>query len=293
MSNVRTNEVVALTSRLLDDVEPIEPRIWRELRNATGDLREWAARYLSKTHAERIEILLSRLHEVNEALAKYSELGINAISEFDDDYPRRWIQVLGQKRPPVIFAAGNLALLNENSFGIVGSRDVDESGAEFAAAASRIMCEQGYVIVSGGAKGVDKIAMRTAFQCGGNSIGFLSDSLVKAVKATRSELESERICLATNYLPDAGFSVGNAMGRNKLIYGHSLATLVVSSTLASGGTWAGAEEAIKQNYCPVLVRDGDDLPDGNRALMNMGGIPVRNPREIVATIETPVPRTLF
>jgi predicted Rossmann fold nucleotide-binding protein DprA/Smf involved in DNA uptake len=231
--------------------------------------------------------------EIDDALAKFSEIGITAISEFDDRYPQRWIQVLGQKRPPLLFAAGHLELLSANSFGIVGSRDVDEAGAEFAATASRIMSEEGYVIVSGGAKGVDKIAMQSAFESGGDSIGFLSDSLTKVVKTSHSELESGRICLATSYSPDAGFSVGNAMGRNKLIYGHSVATLVVSSALETGGTWAGADEALKNKYSQILVRDGDDVPDGNRALIRMGAIPVRDPREIVAAIAAPAPGTLF
>lgn len=290
---MQTNEVAALVSRLLESPEPVEPRVWGKLRSATGDVVEWSNGNLTESEAERVARLLSRLSEIDEALAKLSEIGISAISEFDDRYPRRWIQVLGQKRPPLLFAAGNLELLSANSFGIVGSRHVDEAGAEFAAAVSRIMCEQGYAIVSGGAKGVDKIAMQSAFELGGNSIGFLSDSLTKVVKTSHSELESGRICLATSYSPDAGFSVGNAMGRNKLIFGHSIATLVVSSALESGGTWAGADEALKNKYCRILVRDGDDVPDGNRALKRMGGIPVRDPREIVVAIAAPSPGTLF
>jgi DNA processing protein len=293
MSDMQTNIVAALTSRLLEDAEPLESRIWRELRNATGDVVEWSNRNLGGSEAERVRRLMARVSEIDEELAKFSEIGVHAISEFDDDYPQQWIERLEHRRPPLIFVAGNLTLLNSQSFGIVGSRDVDETGAEFAAAASRIMCEHGYALVSGGAKGVDKIAMQSAFESGGDSIGFVSDSLKKAVKASYSELESGRICLASSYAPDAGFSVGNAMGRNKLIYAHSTATLVVSSAMETGGTWSGAVEALKNRFCAVLVRDGEGVPDGNRALIAMGGVPVRDPREVFAAIASPAPGTLF
>ena len=51
--------------------------------------------------------------------------------------------------------------------------------------------------------------------------------------------------LCTPYGPDAPFSPGNAMGRNKLIYAQSLVTLVVASDRETGGTWSGAVEALK------------------------------------------------
>jgi hypothetical protein len=47
--------------------------------------------------------------------------------------------------------------------------------------------------------------------------------------------------------------------------------VVVSSATGSGGTWTGALEAIKGGWVPVLIRDGEDVPDGNRALIQKGG----------------------
>jgi predicted Rossmann fold nucleotide-binding protein DprA/Smf involved in DNA uptake len=86
------------------------------------------------------------------------------------------------------------------------------------------------------------------------------------------DLESGQVCLCTPFSPDLGFQVGNAMGRNKLIYAGSLATVIVASELESGGTWSGATEALKGNLCPVLVR-----PEGGRgaaALIKQGGVAI-------------------
>jgi len=60
------------------------------------------------------------------------------------------------------------------------------------------------------------------------------------------------------------------MGRNKLIYGLADFAVVVSSDYQTGGTWAGAVEALKASWCPVFVRGGADGPKGNRELIKLG-----------------------
>lgn len=52
------------------------------------------------------------------------------------------------------------------------------------------------------------------------------------------------------------FSVGNAMGRNKIIYGLSRCTIVVATDDGTGGTWAGATEALKNHYGRVASWTG-------------------------------------
>ncbi len=93
------------------------------------------------------------------------------------------------------------------------------------------------------------------------AIGVVADSLMKQMK--KWDLESGQVCLCTPYAPGHWFPVGNAMARNRLIYAGSQATVVVASDLDSGGTWAGATEALKGNLCPVLVRQG-----GGRAIQS-------------------------
>jgi predicted Rossmann fold nucleotide-binding protein DprA/Smf involved in DNA uptake len=85
-------------------------------------------------------------------------------------------------------------------------------------------------------------------------------------------LHEGRLVLVTPYAPTAGFSVGAAMGRNKVIYGLAEFGVVASSDLKTGGTWAGAVEALKAEWCPVFVRDGAGTPQGNAALIKAGAI---------------------
>jgi predicted Rossmann fold nucleotide-binding protein DprA/Smf involved in DNA uptake len=78
--------------------------------------------------------------------------------------------------------------------------------------------------------------------------------------------------------PAARFNVGNAMQRNKIIYGLANAGLIVSSDVNKGGTWAGAIEQLDRfKNCNIYVRDGAEAPDGNRRLLERGALPWPRP----------------
>ena len=64
------------------------------------------------------------------------------------------------------------------------------------------------------------------------------------------------------------------MGRNKYIYALADYAIVVSSDADAGGTWSGAVENLSQKWCPLFVREADDVPDGNRKLLRKGGKPL-------------------
>ena len=106
------------------------------------------------------------------------------------------------------------------------------------------------------------------------AVGVLADSLARTVRdpEIRRMVGDGSLCLCTPYKPTAGFSVPNAMGRNKLIYALSRATLVVAADLEKGGTWAGATEALKTKSAPVLVWKGEgaDTRAGNERLIELG-----------------------
>lgn len=280
-----------MRSHLVAEPPPLSNKVWDRLRHVIPEaasstspvelLLDSARRLLEPGEVEQVEARLGALSSVEDALAKLRRLGIGVLSEFDEDYPRRFHVTLGSKEPSLLFFAGNPELLNRPSIGIVGSRDADQAAQAFARSVAEAAVEKGYAVVSGGAKGIDQVSMKAAYDAGGDSIGFLAESLVRRAAKEPEVIEGGRVCLATPYSPDAPFSVGNAMGRNKLIYGHAAATVVVSAASSSGGTWAGAVEAIRLNL-PVLVRSGPGAPDGNKDLMQetRGDLFAQNPRAL-------------
>ncbi|HQG46007.1 MAG TPA: DNA-processing protein DprA, partial [bacterium] len=106
-------------------------------------------------------------------------------------------------------------------------------------------------------------------------IGVLADSLELAAlnRENRNFLLDDQLVLLSPYDPSAGFHVGTAMARNKLIYAFSDAALVVNSDLHKGGTWAGATEQLeKLHLAPVYVRDGEKASPGLSALRQKGAL---------------------
>lgn len=165
-------------------------------------------------------------------------------------------------------------MLGQPGIAVVGSRNVDQVGQDCAAYVGNVCANSGMVLFSGGAKGVDSIGMKAALDGRGYAVGILADSLERAIRNPefRLALINGELCLVTPYAPNVGFSVGAAMGRNKLIYTLADYAIVVASDVEKGGTWAGSSEAIKAEWLPVFVLEYSDMPEGNRVLLEKGGI---------------------
>lgn len=228
--------------------------------------------------ADRLERLLERAGQATLELERFANRGIWMATRIDKRYPRRWKERLGSQAPPVLFGAGPIELCDAIGLAVVGSRDVDEDGTECAAELGRRAASAGVTIVSGGARGVDRAGMSGALESDGRAVGVVSDSLDRLARSADSRrfILHGRLTLVSPFHPLAGFQVGNAMARNKLIYGLADAAVVISTSAASGGTWHGAIEQLKAGWIPVFVRTGDGAPAGNLALIDEGAIPLES-----------------
>jgi predicted Rossmann fold nucleotide-binding protein DprA/Smf involved in DNA uptake len=122
--------------------------------------------------------------------------------------------------------------------------------------------------------------MDGALSSDGTAVGIMADRLSQAVVArdSREWIRENRLALISPFDPSAGFNVGNAMARNKLIYAFADAALVMNSDFQKGGTWAGAIEQIKHyRACPVFVRTTGEVPNGNLKLVDAGAQPWPEP----------------
>lgn len=224
---------------------------------------------------QRLEILLGRGVQLGFAVEEWQRNGIWIISRSDADYPVRYKQHLGKKAPPLLFGVGDRSLLIGGGLAIVGSRNVDEVGEAFTRQAGELCALNKIPVVSGGARGVDQISMTASLEAGGVTIGVLADSLLKKSleRNSRKAIADGRLLLVSACHPNARFTVGTAMGRNKLIYAMADFGLVVSAEHKKGGTWAGADEELKREISrPVFVRQGGDVPSGNSKLLDLGAV---------------------
>lgn len=221
----------------------------------------------------RLTALINRKPALALALDKWSSAGVWVINRSESIYPNNLKEKLKDDAPPILFGIGNKESLHKKYIGVVGARDITEDELQLTKKIGINICNQKYNVVSGGAKGVDQSAMMGALEIGGNSIGILADSMIKKSTSPsyRNYIINGSLILISPFNPEAGFNVGNAMARNKLIYALSEATIVVKSN-KKGGTWEGARENITQKWVPLwVVKPNENLArTGNMALVKSG-----------------------
>ena len=220
---------------------------------------------------DRVTRLRERYDQLERAVERWQQRAIWVLSRADAGYPRRLIDRLGADAPPILYGCGECDLLDSAGLAVVGSRHVDDEVRKYAIRAGEVTAGAEYTLVSGGARGIDQAAMQGALDIGGRATGVLSNDLQRAAlqREHREFLMDGQLVLISPFDPAAGFNVGNAMGRNKLIYALADAALVVSSDYGKGGTWAGAVEQLERlKLVPVYVRP--DPARGLQALIDKG-----------------------
>jgi predicted Rossmann fold nucleotide-binding protein DprA/Smf involved in DNA uptake len=237
----------------------------------------------------RLDRLLGRGFLLSQAVDHWHARAIWVVSRADPEYPRRLKVRLKEDAPPVLYGCGDAALLETGGLAVVGSRHVDADLLAYTEDIGRLATGAKLTLVSGGARGIDRAAMRGALMADGRAVGVLSDDLERAALArdNREPLMDGKLTLISPYDPAVGFNVGHAMQRNKLIYGLADAALVISSDYEKGGTWAGAIEQLEKfRFGPVFVCTLGKLGKGNEALLRKGALPWPNPQNGEAFAKT-------
>ena len=214
-------------------------------------LKNWNDTSITKN---RIIELLDRKMALAIKLEKWSKAGVWIINRSDEAYPDSLKNKLKDKVPPILFGIGDKSLLNKNYIGIVGSRHISETDITTTKEIIKQLYTQDYGVASGGARGIDEHSMTGILEENGYALGVLADGLIKKSSSSifRKYIIDKRLVLISPFNPEAGFNVGNAMGRNKFIYVLSQAIIVVKSE-TKGGTWEGANENLKNNWVPLWV----------------------------------------
>jgi DNA processing protein len=259
------------------------------------DQDEFSNEWKTIIDVDRFEHLLARGFQLDQAVERWQARAIWVVGQTDEAYPKRIKERLKESAPPIIYGCGDAAILDTGGLAVVGSRDVDSWLIEYTGAIGRITAGAKQNLVSGGARGIDQAAMRGALEAGGTAVGILADSLERAAlyREHRELLMDGKLVLISPYDPLAGFNIGHAMQRNKLIYALADAALVVNSDHGKGGTWAGAIEQLeKLHFVPLYVRTEGDTGPGLEALRLKGALPWPNPTNPEDFVETLTVRTI-
>lgn len=205
--------------------------------------------------AERILGLLSEERRLDAYLKGAAECGCFPITRVSEGYPLLLRKRLGLDSPGSLWIKGNAAFLAQPAVSLVGSRDLLEDNRKFAAEVGRQAAQQGYVLVSGNARGADRCAQESCLAAGGQVISVIADELYK-------QPERENVL----YISEDGFAEGfssiRALSRNRVIHALGLKTFVAQSSLKTGGTWDGTVKNLRSGWSDVYC-----FADGSEAML--------------------------
>ncbi len=169
------------------------------------------------------------------AMALLREVGAVVLTPDDEVYPPAFRTL--PDPPVVLYAMGDVHLLNDPGVGVVGTRAPTDYGCRAAAALSRELAWAGYTIVSGMAKGIDAVAQAAALDAGGATVGVLGHGIDKIYPTDNRALfhrVRERGLLISELPPGEEPLAGNFPRRNRLIAALSAGVLVVEMGEKSG-----------------------------------------------------------
>jgi len=231
---------------------------------------------LSDESVNLIENIVPQIPSVAFQIENLYKQGIEIITLNDKSYPRNFKNFLKKYSPMVLYIKGNKSLLNEKIIAIAGSRDVSNKGILFTQNIAKKCVENGFVVSSGYARGVDKIALNTVVQHGGKSIAVIPQGIStfkNQLKKLYTAIIEGKVLVMSTFSPDAPWAVGRAMKRNKYIYGLAEKVYVAEAS-SGGGTWSGAVNGLKAKQDIYVRYASQDEKCANNKLIALGAKPV-------------------
>lgn len=224
----------------------------------------------------------------------------------DTDYPSLLFEI--HDPPPVLYYRGRYSLFNHQGFapavGIVGTRNPSEYGKRWTHKLSTSLTQQGFIIISGLAEGIDTQAHRSCLDHSGCTIAVLGTG-VDMVYPRSNQVLYEQIqaqgLLLSEYPNGVPPDRSHFPRRNRIIAGLSRAVLVTEAPKRSGAliTAQLANEYGRDVYvlpgsldnprclgCLELLNQGGQLILGLECLLkSLGAMPPLQPTTVVSKSE--------
>jgi DNA processing protein len=235
------------------------------------------------SHPAAGAIVRASSHSAQRLIARTEDLGGVVLVPGDPRFPEMLRTI--PESPTLLFAKGNLELLEGPTVAIVGSRTHTRYGAEACRHFASSLAKVGLVVVSGMARGLDAIAHSACLDAGGGTVGILGNGLGVVYPAANRALY-DRVgaegCILTEFPPGERPHAGSFPKRNRLISGLAEVTLVVEAREKSG-TLITVDCALAQGREAMAVPGPINSPTsvGCNRLIQQGAKPALGPRDVL------------
>ncbi|MBV6489662.1 MAG: hypothetical protein GHHEDOFH_03666 [Pseudorhodoplanes sp.] len=271
--------------RLIRSVN-VGPRTFRTLINHFGGARRALAALpdlARRGGADRPGRICS-VAEAETEIAAARRLGVTFVALGEQDYPVRLRMI--DDAPPLIAVRGRIETLHHAMIAIVGSRNASAAGAKFAAELARDLGREGFVTVSGLARGIDAAAHRASLATG--TVAVLAGGHDHIYPPEHAELAGQILehgVLLTE-MPLSWEPRGRDFPRrNRLISGLSLGVVIVEAARRSGSLIT-ARMALEQGREVFAVPGSplDPRAEGTNGLLKQGATLVTEAADVIAVL---------
>lgn len=161
---------------------------------------------------------------------------IELIHIFDEKYPEKLKQIYD--KPIVLYAKGNVNILNDFSLAIIGCRENTKYGEIVAQNLSYEIAKCGITTVSGLARGIDSIAHKATLKANGKTIAVIGSGLDNIYPSENNELAMQIIknegVILSEYVIGTKPEKMNFPARNRIISALSSGVVVIEAKQKSG-----------------------------------------------------------
>jgi DNA processing protein len=213
-------------------------------------------------------------------LERVTGLGIHVITVRDNAYPTS-LKAYHLHLPPVIYAYGNLHLLQERRFAVINSATISVRGSAAASEIADILIEEGLALVTGHNNAPYQLALLTAKRKHAPVVLVLDRGIISAF---HGQLDWQPVATARIWDPQfdpdrdlvvSQFRLGdpwigeNSRLRDRMVFG--LSDFVIAGEVRPGGVMEKECRFAKERGRELFVCSfGEDEPDGNRNLLQAG-----------------------
>lgn len=168
-------------------------------------------------------------------ISKWLATGMTITSILDPAYPTTLAEV--REAPALLYAEGSL---RQHDLGVcvVGTRRLDDAGADVARTVAAALVGQGLTVVSGLAAGTDTVAHEEALARGGRTVAIMGTGIDSTFPAGNKDLRRRVVAagglVATQFPPGTHGSRITFPMRNAVMSGYGLTTVVVAAGEHSG-----------------------------------------------------------
>ena len=173
--------------------------------------------------------------EFENSLKNIESSGIQILTIYSKEYPKRLLDL--PDRPLVLYAKGDLSLLDKRSIAIVGTRMPTNYGRIVTEKFAGLLAEAGFVIISGLCYGVDEIAHKKTLDVGGKTIAVVGSGFNNIYPSKNTSLAkeiAEKGLLLSEYTPSFVPKRYTFPQRNRIVAGLCDGVLITEAGMKSG-----------------------------------------------------------